>query len=128
MNNCQYPRFGKSTFGAFTQHHHSGLASCSDRNTGTLIFLRYTRLLAFKYLSLLLMLRVLVIYYENELFLMLRISPYAYRHLQDIAFCFTRRSTVVQCALLLHILSTFSNRWLDCCVAQNLKFALYLPV
>lgn len=39
-------------------------------------------LMVFKYLSLLLMLRVLIIYNENGLFLMLRTSPYAYRHLQ----------------------------------------------
>lgn len=102
----------------------TGLASCSDRNTGTLIFLWYTRLLVFKYFSLMLMLRVLMIYYKNKLILMLRISPYAYRHLQDITFYFVS-TVVVHCALLLHILSIFSNPWLDCCIAQNLKFAVF---
>lgn len=67
------------------------------------------------------MLKVLIVYYENELFLMLRVSPHAYRHLQDITFCFTR-SAVVQLALLLRILHTFSNPRLDCCIAQNLSF------
>lgn len=54
----------------------------------------------------------------------LRVSPHAYRHLQDITFCFIR-STVVQSALLLHILSTFSNPWLGCCIAQNLSFVTF---
>lgn len=57
----------------------SDLASFADRNNGILISPWYTKPLVFTYLSLLLTLRVLIIYNENGHFLMLRTSPYAYR-------------------------------------------------
>lgn len=78
--------------------------------------------------NMLLMLSVLIIYYENELFLMLRISPYAYRHLQDIIFCFIRRSTVVQCVAHSQYFFQPMARLLRCTEPEVCRLHLYLPV
>lgn len=93
------------------------------RNTSTLISPQYIKLLVFKYLSLSMSSRVLIIYNENGLFLMLMDVFIRIQTSSDKNFI--SRGTAVQCAPLLPILSYILYPWIDCCIMQNLQFPVF---